>query len=135
MTYISLKGDLSDLTADLNLIRKEVRPKMREVVRDGIKAGTVLAKDNAKRSAGKHGKRYPAAITPQMGTGLGLFGTLISGEYGPERDRPQGDMSFEFGSVNQKPHLDLARSADIIGPQFEREVGNAVGNLFWPGAK
>jgi hypothetical protein len=28
---------------------------------------------------------------------------------------PQGGMSFEFGSRNQPPHLDLNRSADIIG--------------------
>ena len=32
--------------------------------------------------------------------------------------KPQGDMSFERGSRNQPPHLDLNRSADVIGPQL-----------------
>lgn len=132
---IRMRADLSDLTADLQQIRAEARPRMRNVVRDGIKAGTVLAKANAKRSAGRHGKHYPNAITPNMNAGLGLFGNLISGEYGPERDKPQGDMSFEHGSVNQKPHLDLARSADIIGPSFAQEVRGMLDDLFWPGGQ
>jgi len=135
MTTARLSGHFGDVATDLAQIRAEARPKLRGVVRDGVRAGTILAKDNATRTAGRHGRLYPRAITSSMDAGLGLFGNVISGEYGPERDRDQGGMSFEFGSRNQKPHLDLARSADIIGPQFEREVDEAVGDMFWPGAK
>jgi hypothetical protein len=60
------------------------------------------------------------------------FGTVIhSGEYGPDIARPQGGMSFEYGSRNQPPHLDLARSADLIGPSTVGEVGRMVDRLFW----
>jgi len=103
---------------------------MRGVVRDGLKVGTTLAKANAKRTAGDHGKHYPASITSEMHSGLGLFGNTISGEYGPDVARPQGGMSFEFGSRNQPPHLDLARSADVVGPSFERSVHDEIGDLF-----
>jgi len=133
VTRISLHGDLSDLVADFKTMRAEARPKMRNVVREGVKAGTVLAKDNAERSAGEHGKWYPKAITGEMTPSL--FGNLIAGEYGPERGRMQGEMSFEFGSRNQKPHLDLARSADIIGGSLAREAREMLDDLFWPGAK
>ena len=136
MTRISLKGDLSDLVDDLRTIRKEAPVRERAVVREGVKAGTVLAKENAQRSAGEHGKHYPKAITSEMNRSFAGFGASIhSGEYGPEISRMQGEMSFEFGSRNQKPHLDLARSADIIAPSFAQEVRQMLDELFWPGVK
>lgn len=132
MTKINIRGGVNDLIADMTKIRKEAPTVLNGIVRDGIRAGTVLAKDNARRSAGKHGKRYPAAITSQMRTPYHYGdGTIFHGEYGPDISRPQGGMSFEYGSRNQKPHLDLNRSADVIGPQFPREVGDAVDRLFW----
>ena len=135
MTSISIKGDLSDLIGDLKTIKAEVRPKARNVVREGVKAGNVLARENAQRSAGEHGKWYPKAMTAEMTASLFGAAGLISGEYGPERGRMQGEMSFEFGSRNQKPHLDLARSADVISGSFAQEIRHMLDDLFWPGAK
>ena len=128
---INVRHDIDDLANDLTAIAKRVRPDMRAVVRDGIRVGADLAKANARRTAGGHGKHYPKAITSEMHSGLGLFGNSISGEYGPDASRPQGGMSFEFGSRNQPPHLDLARSADIVGPSFERSVDEQVSEWFW----
>lgn len=128
---INVRHDIDDLANDLMAIAKRVRPDMRAVVRDGVKVGADLAKANARRTAGEHGKHYPKAITSEMHSGLGLFGNSISGEYGPDASRPQGGMSFEFGSRNQPAHLDLARSADIIGPSFERSVDDQVSEWFW----
>ena len=130
MTRVSLMGDLSDLIGDLRTIRKEAPVKERRIVRDGVKAGTQIAKENARQSAGAHGKHYPNAITGEMSSSL--FGNVTAGEYGPERGLPQGDMEFEFGSRNQKPHLDLARSADVIAPSFAQEVRHMLDELFWP---
>jgi hypothetical protein len=62
---------------------------------------------------------------------LGLFGNTVSGEYGPDAAMPQGGMSFEFGSRNQKPHLDLAKSADVIGPALAQEVRGLADQWFW----
>lgn len=132
MTKVNVRGGVTDLIADLDKIRAEAPSKLRGVVSDGIKAGTVLAKNNAQRSSGRHGKRYPSAITAEMRAAYRYGdGTIYHGEYGPDISRPQGGMSFEFGSRKQKPHLDLNRSADIIGPQFSREVGDVIDRLFW----
>lgn len=122
---------IDDLASDLADIAARVKPDMRGVVRDGIRVGADLAKANAKRTAGSHGKHYPKSISSEMDSDLGLFGNTISGEYGPDAARPQGGMSFEFGSRNQPPHLDLARSADIVGPAFARSVRDQIDEWFW----
>lgn len=128
---ITARHSIGDLAADLAEIPARARADMRSTVRDGLKAGNLLAKDFARDSSGTHGKLYPKAFTTEMHTGRGLFGNTISGEYGPDAARPQGGMSFEFGSRNQKPHLDLARSADIIGPSFAQEVRRLPDQWFW----
>lgn len=128
---VKVTSGIDDLASDMAAIPPKARIEMRDTVRDGIRAGNTLARDNARRSAGAHGKHYPRAFTSEMHAGLGLFGNTISGEYGPDIARPQGGMSFEFGSRNQKPHLDLSRSADVIGPSFGQEVGQLVDRLFW----
>lgn len=38
---------------------------------------------------------------------------------------------YEYGSRNQKPHLDLARSRDIIGPDFADDVADTAAGWFW----
>lgn len=130
MAGIRVTHGIGDLFADLANIAVQTRPAMRGVVRDGLQVGTNLARVNAKRTAGKHGKHYPKSITSEMHSGLGLFGNTISGEYGPDAARPQGGMSFEYGSRNQPAHLDLARSADVVGPSFLRSVDDEIGDLF-----
>lgn len=128
---VKVTSNVDDLANDMIAIAKRVRPDMRDMVRDGIRAGSELARTNAKRTAGKHGKHYPKSITSEMHSGLGLSGNTISGEYGPDASRPQGGMSFEYGSRNQPAHLDLARSADIVGPSFLRSVDDQVAEWFW----
>ena len=123
--------DLDDLANDMLAIRARVRPEMRGVVREGIQLGAGEARAFAKVSAGTHGKHYHRSITASMHVGLGLFGNTISGEYGPDSAKKQGGMSFERGSRNQRPHNDLAKSADLIGPAFERAVDDKVGEWFW----
>lgn len=134
--------DLDDLANDMQAIRARVRPDMRGVVREGIRAGNELAKGYAKTSSGDHGKYYPRTFTPSMHRGLGLFGNTISGEYGPDESivvqgkkgafNPGGmGPGFERGSRNSPPHNNLSRSADLIGPIFEREVDAKVGEWFW----
>jgi len=134
VSKVNIRGGVEDLIADFAKIRTGAPRALNGVVRDGVRAGTTSAKGFAKTSAGRHGKRYPAAITGQMRRAY-LYGegAIYHGEYGPDISRPQGGMSFEYGSRNQKPHMDLNRSADLVGPQFAREVGNAIDRLFWNG--
>ena len=107
---------------------------MRAKVNEGARAGNTLAKDFARESAGKHGRHYYKAFTWEPTKTFHGFGASVyAAEYGPQIDRPQGGMSFERGSRNQPPHLDLARSADIIGPSFAQEVRGLLDDWFWPG--
>src|SRR4051794_2734654 len=99
---------------------------MARSLNDEARLGNELAKGFARKSAGAHGKHYPNAFSVER-TGL------LQYEYGPDSAMPQGGMSFEFGSRNQPPHLDLAKSADIISPRLGEAVLNDVDDLFWPG--
>lgn len=125
-------NDLSDLESDMVKIARSARRDMVGVVKEGARVGNQVAKDNARRSEGKHGKHYHKAFTWEM-RGTVSFGGVagISAEYGPDISRPQGGMSFEYGSRNQPPHLDLAKSADLIGPSFAQEVRHLPDRWFW----
>ena len=130
---IRVTHTIGDLAADLRYIARTARSDMRGVVREGIKVGNTVAKDYARESAGEHGKHYHKAFTAEMGGTFEGFGTaIIHGEWGPQIDRPQGEMSFEGGSRNQPPHNDLAKSADLIGPAFQGEVSRLPDKWFWP---
>jgi hypothetical protein len=118
---------IGDLGRDLTKMAATAPAKLAEVVASNARKGMRLAREFATVSAGSHGKHYPDSITVES------HGSL-SWEYGPDPGRPQGGMSFEFGSRNQKPHLDLARSADIVGPSMADDVGDVLDDLFWPGA-
>lgn len=129
---IRVTHNIDDLANDLAAIAKRVRPDMREVVREGIKAGNELAQGYARTNSGTHGKHYPRAFSAEMHRGLGLFGNTISGEYGPDIAKKQGGMAFEDGPGPQtRPHNNLRKSADLIGPQFVNEVDRIVAGWFW----
>jgi hypothetical protein len=128
---IRVTGSLADLERDLRDIAPKAKKEFQGVVREAVKAGTATAKGFARQSAGRHGKHYPASITSSLNRGGGLFGNVYSGEYGPDPMRPQGGMSFEWGSRNQRPHLDLNRSADLIGYQMPAHVRSVLDELFW----
>lgn len=125
MAFLRVSHSVDDLADDLRSIAVTAKPKLAKVVRANATAGNRLAKDFARESAGAHGKHYHKAFSVEAITPL-------EWEYGPDSAMPQGGMSFEMGSRNQKPHLDLARSADIIGPKFGDDVADTADGLFWP---
>lgn len=131
--YVAVTSTLENLEKDFRTIARQAPAKFRGVVREGVKTGNQVAKDLARQSEGSHGKYYHRAFTWEMSSGFSGFGSdIYSGVYGPDAAFPQGGMSFEWGSRNQKPHLDLNKSADLIGPSFAQEVRDAAGSLFWP---
>lgn len=123
---IRVTNHLDDLTRDMAAIPPAAAKRMVGIVRDGANAGAQIARDFARESAGKHGKHYPRSITAETRKGY-------SAVYGPVSGRKQADMSFEWGSRNQPPHLDLNKSADIVGPALPGEVRNMYRDLFWMG--
>lgn len=118
-------GGVGDLAGDLRAIATIARRDMADTVKNDAESGQRLARGFARQSAGAHGKHYPNSITTER-TGPLRF------EYGPDAAMPQGGMSFEYGSRNQPAHLDLARSADIVGPRFAKDVEQLPRYWFWP---
>ena len=125
---VRVRNTLRDLAKDARAVPAHAYREMVSTVREGVKIGSRLAKENARRSSGAHGKHYPKSITSEIKSMT--FGAIV-GEYGPERDRLQGGMSFEEGSRNQPPHRDLAKSLDVVGPAFVGEVRRIPGKVFW----
>lgn len=124
---------LQDLESDLTKIPVQATKDMVSIVREGIKVGNTLARDNARRTAGKHGKLYPRSFSSEMRGVSGGFGTYsISGEYGPDAAKPQGNMEFEYGSRQSPAHLDLNHSADVVGPALQGELRSKIDSWFWP---
>lgn len=123
---------VTDLARDLNTVAREGRRGMIRVTRESVREGANIARMLAFHSANRHhpgaghGKHYWRAITPEMRL-------PTNGEWGPEIDKKQGDMSFEEGSRNQPPHLDMLRSADLEVPKWEKRVSDMVDGLFWRG--
>lgn len=116
---------IDDLASDLRRVATSGTTDCAEVVRDNIRTGAQLARANARRTSGAHGKHYPNAITSEMTA-------ATVGEFGPDSGKPQGGMSFENGSRNQRPHRDLARAADALAPDFHRDVEKMLDGWFWP---
>lgn len=136
---VSVTHGIDDLLSDMAAIPPRAVKDMVRVVREGVKTGNTVAKDLARVSAGAHGgvsrkgvRPYVKSFSWEMNPISGGFGAYsISGVYGPDASKPQGNMSFEGGSRNQRPHRDLAKSADLIGPAFLGEVRRLPDNWFW----
>lgn len=131
---ISVSSTLGGLERDLKTMTMRAPVEFKKVVRRTVIDGNNLAKGYAKVSAGAHGKHYPRAFTWEVNAYYAFGAGNIVGVYGPEVGRQQGEMSFERGSRNQKPHLDLSRSADVIAWTFGPSVLHAAHQLFWPGS-
>lgn len=80
-------------------------------------------RDNARQTAGVHGKHYPDAITTETRLAFGI--EVVTG---PEKGRKQGGMSFELGSRNQPPHLDGLRAMPLAEKRIDRLTDSAIGH-------
>lgn len=82
--------------------------------------------DNAKQTAGVHGKHYPKSITSEAKLAFG-----VTVEVGPETGKKQGSMGpgFELGSRNQAPHLDGLRALGPASDRAARAVDATIGFL------
>lgn len=124
-------GDASEvykMAADLSQVGARSVPAMRGVM---LAAGEAFADEwqaNARETSGEHGKHYPDSISAELAFDI----TGISVDVGPDKSKKQGSMGrgFEFGSVNQPPHLDGLRALDGMQVRAERMVDSAVGFLF-----
>lgn len=114
MPRVLMRENLGDWIGRLDDTAVLAPLDLADAVETNAKDGRDAAKTFARRTAGAHGKHYYKRIDAEQIAPLAW-------EYGPS-GHPQGEMSFEWGSRNQKPHRDLARSADIVGPALARDV-------------
>lgn len=116
-------SELSSLGRELITVSAKAAPAAVSLVEDSAREVRDMWKSNATSTAGSHGRHYPNAITHE----IHLNGLTIEGEIGPDSALPQGGMSFEYGSVNQPPHLDGQRAADVGEPMFARRMESLFG--------
>jgi hypothetical protein len=106
---------ITEMAAEFKTLPRRARARAGRVVSDIAHDGYRESRRNAERSSGEHGVHYPKSFTIDR-----LDGDGLAWAYGPDASMPQGNMSFEGGSRNQKPHRDLGRSADLISPRLTR---------------
>lgn len=116
------------LANDMSQVGARAIPTLRATMKQ---AGDALAADwaaNARQTSGSHGIHYPDSIDSELAFDLGG----VSVDVGPNSAKKQGSMGpgFEFGSVNQPPHLDGLRAHDAIRGRVETMVDTAIGQLF-----
>lgn len=116
---------LSQLADDLARAGSGIAAEMEKPVRQSGRELRDEARSRARKTAGRHGKYYPASITDEVRMGDGG----IFAEVGPDPDKPQGGMSFEYGSANQPPHNDINGAADVMEPKFVAAVEKAIDDL------
>lgn len=133
---ISVTHTLRDFEDDQTDVAKRADRDMKAVVREGARAGNEIAKDYAREKNGprSHAKYYPgtfAATGARVFRGFG--GAAYQAEYGPLA-KGQGILApiLENGDRSENaPQMNLARSADRIGPSFAQEVRQMSARWFW----
>lgn len=114
--WYALGAELARMTNDLN-----DPASLRNAVRDEAEELRDKWRDDARVKAGAHGKHYPASITYSTRT----VGPLhVEAEVGPDASKPQGGMSFEFGSKNQPPHLSGQKAAQGLEDRLEKRMND-----------
>ena len=119
-------SELKALSADLGKISGATTKAMYGVFKEGAEDLRDQWRENARETSGAHGRHYPKSITYDVNPGLN-----IEFEVGPDPRLKQGSMGpgFEYGSVNQPPHLDGQRAADQVVPKIAQRVDSAMAYL------
>jgi len=118
---------VAGLVHDLEKAAISVLPVVRAIVEKSAGELRDDWKTNARATAGKHGKLYPSSITSEDVLSFGA----ITYDIGPDSSRKQGGMGrgFEYGSVNQPPHLDGMHATEATEPRFHHAIDLAVEGL------
>lgn len=124
------RGDASeiyDLARDMSDVTAKMVPGLRTAMAQVGKGVTEDWRKNAVETSGEHGKHYPNSIDSE----LVFDASGVSVDVGPNAAKKQGSMGagFEFGSVNQPPHLDGLRAVDGAHDRIESYIDYAVGRL------
>ena len=125
------RGDASEfyeLAGDMSQVGAKAIPALRETMGQAGEALADAWAANARETSGAHGVHYPDSIDSELVFDVGG----VSVDVGPNSAKKQGSMGrgFEFGSMNQPPHLDGLRAIDGFQGRAEKMVDAAIGQLF-----
>ena len=127
---------LRDFERDQKDISNRAERDMKTCVREAAVAGNQLAKDYAREKNGEesHSRKYPGTFAAGAVRSFSGFGSSVyQAEYGPLA-RDQGILApiLENGDRSENaPQMNLARSADRIGPSFAMEARRLPNGWFW----
>ena len=132
---IRVTHSIDDLAADLDKIATQAPVELARTVRADAIEGNRIARAFASEQHTMHSDidvPYQESFeAEEIGPHAWVYGPVDDGvAHGGSQA-----TGYELGSINQPPHLDLARSVDIIGPQFAEDVLEAAASLFWPGGR
>lgn len=125
MADLDLDGsDLVKLATDIGVDAHRIAERAYPLVKEQALALRNEWRDNARDTAGAHGKLYPRTITAEQMPVRGA----VEWEVGPESALDQGGMGrgFEYGSVNQPPHWDMTMAVTDREPKFMSAVEELV---------
>lgn len=100
------------LAVDLSAAGSRAVPPLRAAMALVGNQTAQVWKSNATATAGQHGKHYPNSITSKLAFSV----SSIAVDVYPDPSKPQGGMSFEFGSSKQPPHLDGDKAVTAVEP-------------------
>jgi hypothetical protein len=121
-------SEIFALALDLSTASGKIVAPLREAFTEAGDAAARQWYANARATSGRHGKWYPSSIDAETKFTLG---GNVEVEVGPNAAKKQGRMGrgFEFGSVNQPPHLDGVRAFEAVEPRVAKIADEAVARL------
>ena len=129
MSGLELHVDIDDagLQHALEVAPEELAKGLLHAVDDSASALQRDWRSNARKTARRHGKRYPSSITHDVTIASGA----VTSDIGPDSAMPQGGMGrgFEYGSVHQPPHMDGAVAFARNTGKFEAAVSDAIAKV------
>jgi len=125
---VSVRSTIGDLADDRRDKSRAFPKRLAETVRHNAHEGNRLARGFASEQHTMFGDEdieYPPSFTVER---KGRF----EYEYGPDAAIGDGSQAsgYEFGSINSPPHFDLARSVDVIGPEYVNDIEDLLRWMF-----
>lgn len=122
MSYVTVSHTIDKLDREMRRIPGKFATRAAGVTKRSVEQGEKMLVRIAKRESGTHGTNYYKRISSEMD---GPF----KGEFGPHGDVVGNAVGA--GWRHGPPNTDLAKTADVIGPRFEKNAGKILDGLFW----
>lgn len=107
------------LADDFGEVPERVMDALLDEAQAAAKDGKQAWRQHAKRTSGRHGKRYPSSLRTRTDSGV----DWVASEVWSVNPAVRG---YEFGSRNQPPHLDATKAYPATAERFAKACTDAV---------